>query len=223
MNKKYLYLLLLPGLLFQFIGAYFYFFNIFNPQTNQFIYTAVKLLLIAWPILYFVQYKDKQIQTIKRKKSIIIGALSGIFVIGIIYIFYILFLDYIQIFSPLILQKASDLNIINHYILFALFLSIIHSLIEEYYWRMFIFGGLTKITTLPLAYIISGIAFSAHHFLIISQFASTAPTIIATGVIAGAGMYWAWLYRTTHSIFGSWISHICADLIIMYIGYMLIF
>lgn len=224
MNRNLLYAIVIPALFFQTIGAFLYFNTFFEPHINQGIYTAIKLLLLVWPIFYFWKLHTPTTTQPNYKKTLTLGLGSGIFGIITFYIAFLFLKEQLIIFAPLITQKASELNILNYYILFAIFLSFAHSFLEEYFWRMFIFNGLQKITSLRASYIIHGLAFAAHHFIVIyfiSHYWSLA--FIGSLTIAGAGIFWAWLYNKTNTIIGSWISHICIDLILMYIGYILIF
>lgn len=224
MNKKSLYFIVIPALFFQTIGAFLYFNTFFEPHINQSIYTAIKLLLLLWPLLYFWKVHARNSNSPNYNQTFAWGLGSGILGIIIFYIAFLFLKEQLITFAPLITQKATELNILNYYILFAIFLSFAHSFLEEYFWRMFVFNGLQKITNLHASYIIHGLAFAAHHFIVIyfiSHYWSLA--LIGSLAITGAGIFWAWLYKKTNTIIGSWVSHICIDLILMYIGYILIF
>lgn len=100
---------------------------------------------------------------------------------------------------------------------------IINSLIEEFYWRYFVFNGLkTKFSYIPAA-IIGSIGFTLHHIIILSQYFSISFNIILGSIIGIAGFIWCMTLQKSNSIIGPWISHIIADLIIIIIGYRLIF
>jgi len=113
------------------------------------------------------------------------------------------------------------------YVLFAVFVSAIHSLLEEYYWRWFVFGQLARGCRLPLAIVVSSIAFAAHHVLVLGlYFGYSGPTwgltwLFALGVAIG-GAFWAWLYHASDSLAASWLSHACIDAAIFVIGYKMI-
>jgi membrane protease YdiL (CAAX protease family) len=104
----------------------------------------------------------------------------------------------------------------------AIFISLIHSLLEEYYWRWFVFGRLKRHLPLGAAIGISSLAFMAHHVFILAyyfpgQFWSIAVPF-SLGV-AGGGVAWAWLYHRYRSLYAPWISHLLADAAIMVVGY----
>jgi membrane protease YdiL (CAAX protease family) len=107
------------------------------------------------------------------------------------------------------------------FLLLALFYSTIHSLLEEYYWRWFVFWQLDRWCKLPLAIAISSVAFSAHHVLVLAHyFGCTSPlTWLFTAAVAIGGAFWAWFYRASGSIYAPWLSHAIVDATIFAIGY----
>src|SRR5262249_84918 len=82
------------------------------------------------------------------------------------------------------------------YLLLAGFLSVIHSLLEEYYWRWFVFGWLRRLIPRLAAMVLSSLAFMAHHVVILAVFFPgrfwTAALPLALAVAVG-GFVWAWL------------------------------
>jgi membrane protease YdiL (CAAX protease family) len=106
----------------------------------------------------------------------------------------------------------------------GLFYSAIHSLLEEYYWRWFVFGQLSRGCKLPLAIAISALAFTAHHVLVLAHyFGWTSPLtwLFVAGVAIG-GAAWAWLYHKSQSLWATWLSHALVDAAIFLVGYDLI-
>jgi membrane protease YdiL (CAAX protease family) len=112
------------------------------------------------------------------------------------------------------------------YLLLAVFLSVIHSLLEEYYWRWFVFSWLRRSIPRVAAMVLSSLAFMAHHVVILAVFfpgrfwTAAVPCALA---IAGGGFVWAWLYDRTNSIYAPWLSHLLIDAAIMGVGYDMLF
>jgi membrane protease YdiL (CAAX protease family) len=114
------------------------------------------------------------------------------------------------------------------FLVMAVFISAVHSLLEEYYWRWFVFGRLRHMIPVGAAAVVSGLAFMAHHVIVLavyfpghSQFFTTVlPFSLA---VAGGGVVWAWLYHQTGSIYAPWLSHTVIDLAIMAVGYDMLF
>jgi len=110
------------------------------------------------------------------------------------------------------------------FILLGVFYSAIHSLLEEYYWRWFVFGQLTRQVKLPMAIGVSSFGFAAHHVLVLGHyFTWVSPlTWLFTACIVVGGGTWAWLYARSGSLLPSWLSHALVDAAIFAIGYGLI-
>jgi len=110
------------------------------------------------------------------------------------------------------------------FVVLALFYSAIHSLLEEYYWRWFVFGQLRTDVRAITAVVASSFAFAAHHVLVLGHYfgwASPMTWLFTVGVIIG-GAAWAWLYHRSGSLFGPWLSHALVDAAIFAIGYQMI-
>jgi len=110
------------------------------------------------------------------------------------------------------------------YLLLAVFYSAIHSLLEEYYWRWFVFGQLSRFCRIPTAIAVSSIGFAAHHVLVLGlYFGYSGPaaffTLLFTVAIVIGGAFWAWLYAASKSLASSWLSHGLVDAAIFSIGY----
>ncbi|MDR2755613.1 MAG: CPBP family intramembrane metalloprotease [Planctomycetaceae bacterium] len=129
--------------------------------------------------------------------------------------------------SLAIVTKMNGLGIINERLFFLLgvFYSVIHSGLEEYYWRWFIFSRLRCDGSWFFAAVISSLGFTAHHILLLgTYFGYTSPFcwLGSLGVAVG-GLYWAWLYKRSDSIWGTWISHGFIDAAIFIIGFTVCF
>jgi len=110
------------------------------------------------------------------------------------------------------------------YLVLAAFYSLIHSFLEEYYWRWFVFGQLRNLIPWPAAIGVSSLAFMAHHVILLATYlgwSSPAAYLFSLGVAVG-GAYWAWLYHRSRSLYGPWLSHLLIDAAIFAIGYDLV-
>jgi membrane protease YdiL (CAAX protease family) len=106
----------------------------------------------------------------------------------------------------------------------AVFYALIHSGLEEYYWRWFVFGQLRRYSGISLAIIVSSFGFAAHHVLLLATFFGwTSPLtwIFSLGIAMG-GAVWAWLYQRSGSLYSVWCSHMLVDAGIFLIGFDLV-
>jgi membrane protease YdiL (CAAX protease family) len=112
------------------------------------------------------------------------------------------------------------------YLALATFLSVAHSLLEEYYWRWFVFGRLRNLMPAFAAAILSSIAFMGHHVVVLDVYLPnrfwTATVPLSLGIAAGGGV-WCWLFHKTGSVYSPWLSHMIVDAAIMAVGYELLF
>ncbi len=121
-------------------------------------------------------------------------------------------------------HKLQEVNMATpaRYAALAVFVVAAHSLLEEYYWRWFIFGGLRQFLPLLPATIVSSLAFMAHHVIVLyvylpGKFLTAAlPFSLA---IAVGGAVWAWLYERSGSLLSPWLSHLIVDAAIFAIGW----
>lgn len=117
--------------------------------------------------------------------------------------------------------KSFGVDTLLPYAALAVFYSLVHSLLEEYYWRWFVFGRLKNLTPLSAAVAISSIGFAAHHVLVLAKYFgwdSPATWLFSAGVAVG-GVVWAIIYQRSKSLLGPWLSHLLVDAAIFAIGW----
>ena len=63
-----------------------------------------------------------------------------------------------------------------------------------------------------------------HHVIVLREFFEEAPWLawLLSSAVAIGGVFWAWLYERTGSLFGPWLSHLLIDAGIFWIGYDLV-
>jgi len=107
------------------------------------------------------------------------------------------------------------------YLVLAVFYSLVHSFMEEYYWRWFVFGQLKRLISLWPAVVISSLAFMAHHVLLLAFYFGwfSAATVVFSLAVAVGGAVWAWLYHRSGSLYGPWLSHLLVDAAIFAVGF----
>lgn len=219
-DKKFFYFGVLPALAFQMVGAALYF--LWDSGFSQWIYTATKILLIVWPLFWLPSVR-KHFKSWKGSGGILTGLALGILQVSII-LLCLPFLD-LSILTSVVQEKASAFGILTppFFILFAIFFSLLHSLLEEYYWRWFVFRGLMlKMSWIP-ASILGSAAFAGHHYFVLSEFFSLPITVLFGTAVGVAGFIWCWVYKKYQSLLPSYISHIFVDAVIMLVGYSILF
>mgnify|MGYP002624006041 FL=1 len=151
----------------------------------------------------------------------------GLLVFGVMLALYFLILKGSPLFAStpaLIESKLKEFGLTGRaaFILFAVFVSLIHSILEEYYWRWFVFKGLREHTTFGKAVLWSSLAFMAHHVVVLYVYLPgyfwQAAVPFSLGIAVG-GAVWAWLYEKTGNIYAAWLSHAVIDAAIFVVGY----
>ncbi|MHB1425901.1 MAG: CPBP family intramembrane glutamic endopeptidase [Gemmataceae bacterium] len=108
------------------------------------------------------------------------------------------------------------------YAALALFIVAAHSLLEEYYWRWFVFGHLRRLMARTPAIALSSLAFMAHHVVVLYVYLPgkfwTAALPFSLAIAVG-GAVWAWLYERSGGIWSPWLSHLLVDAGIFVIGW----
>ena len=110
------------------------------------------------------------------------------------------------------------------YLALSAFYCFAHSLLEEYYWRWFVFGRLRRWCRVSHAAVISSVGFMAHHVVILALFLGwdSPLTYLGSLGVGVGGLYWAWLYCRTGSLYASWLSHLVVDAGIFAIGWQIL-
>ncbi len=107
----------------------------------------------------------------------------------------------------------------------GLFTAVVHSFLEEYYWRWFVFGELQRLWSTTSALVFSSLAFMSYHVILLWNFF---PEQIFTAVlpvslaIACGGVLWAWIYSWERSLFAVWVSHLLVDGALVFVEYQML-
>lgn len=222
--------LLVPACILPLIGALFYFVIFANAQSKvQLIYGLTKVFTLAWPLIALWVLGELNWPGVTscfrwNTGAILLGlGLGGLICLGMLGLMQTPVGEMVYNSSEAMKAKVHSMGIVHYYWAFALVISVIHSLLEEYYWRWFVFDQLTKCTSEWSAHLIAGLAFSAHHLVVTSQYFSTLWAWLFGLAVGVGGIFWSMLYRRTGSILPIWFSHILVDLGIFWIGWQVMF
>lgn len=102
--------------------------------------------------------------------------------------------------------------------------SLVHSFLEEYYWRWFAFGQLRRWVPLWPAIVVSALGFTGHHVVVLAGYFGglTWPTFLFSAGVTVGGAFWAWLYARSGSLLGPWLSHVLIDVAIFVVGWAMV-
>jgi uncharacterized protein len=191
------------------------------------IFNVVKVIQFAFPLVWVLAVQKGRVTLRPQHRGGVVAGLAfGAFVAAAMVALYLGVLrgsTLLNAASGEIVGKVRGfgLDAAWKYAALGIFYSLIHSLLEEYYWRWFVFGQLRRATILGPAITVSALGFMAHHVLVLGKFFGfTNPaTWLLSACIAVGGAVWAWLYDRTGSLLGPWLSHLLVDAAIFAIGY----
>ncbi|WP_018931559.1 CPBP family intramembrane glutamic endopeptidase [Gracilibacillus lacisalsi] len=191
---------------------------------NYLVKSICKLLLFLFiPYLYIrfiahLSFKDLFSSKMKYLKLPIILA-SGVSII-ILSLYWIIgsFFD----FSNVTVMLEDNMAVDKHNFLFvAIYIALVNSLLEEFFFRGFAFLALLKKTKRWVAYLFSAGTFALYHIAMMTDWFSIYLFILILFSLFVAGYLFNKLDEKADSILPSWIVHISANVSINLIGMML--
>jgi len=207
--------------------AYFVLADQFSAVVQQTTYTVSKTFQFLFPIIWVVcvQGWNPRYGYLPLKGTgwgLSFGALVAI-AMGWLYQAVLKSAPFFEAATGPIRDKIAGLSIDQAWIFLGVgvFYSLVHSFLEEYYWRWFVFGQLRKLVSVKSAIMVSSLGFMLHHVLVIGTYFGyfSLATWLFSLCVAIGGAVWAWLYQRSDSLLGPWLSHLLVDAAIFAIGY----
>ncbi len=187
-----------------------------------------KVTTVAFPLL-FVLYWERRRPRLSwpRRDGLVLGLGFGLAVAAGIFSLYFGWLRSSRLLGS---APAAAIAVLHNFgadqlpgfLLVASFITVGNSLLEEYYFRWFIFGRLRAFLSPAPAIVASALVFMAHHIILLSVYlpghfwSLTVP--LALCIAVGGGM-WSWLYARTGSLYAPWLSHAVIDAAIAVVGW----
>ena len=201
-----------------------------NESIQQFAYAIGKSIQFALPIVWVgLICRERLGWPVPTTRGLAGGFGFGLLVLVAMMLLYHHVLQPLGVFTSAAVEvraKVMGLGIssLPRYVAVAVFYSLCHSLLEEYYWRWFVFGRLRGLLSLWPAIGVSSLAFMMHHVILLATYfgwLSPWTYLLSLGVAVG-GIFWAWLYHRSGSLYGPWLSHLLIDAAIFVVGYDLV-
>lgn len=192
----------------------------------DYVYKALlKIVVFVIIPLLFVRYSKitsniQLLGNIKelRFRNIIPGLAVGIVSFIAIIISYFILGQFVD-FEAISAELTSKLAITpTNFIFVGIYITLVNSFIEEFFFRGYIFLNLyTKINSW-LAYIFSALLFSAYHMAIFQQWFNPIILTLCLVVLFAIALVFTHINRVEKTIINSWIAHMCANAAIILIG-----
>ena len=205
--KKTIYLLLILPVIIILILQQF---------TSSYYISSLYKLIFLTPLLFRLRsksFKESILQNFSKIKKI-----KSTILFGIIYVVfyggaYLVFSESIGNISG---DITTTLSITAQNIIFiGLYIIIFNSLLEEFFWRGFVFDELKNT---KYANILTGIAFSFHHVVFFYTWLSIPLILLSLLGLTIFAVMQNYLFLKTRNISNVWISHIFADVVQILIG-----
>ena len=193
---------------------------------NYFMKIPLKIIFfLALPMLFFVRNKeafaDFKNLFVFRKKGVLTALFLGLGVYAVIlggYFFSRNIIDYSNVTSSL----TSGMGITaENFIYVSLYISLMNSFLEEFFFRGYGFITLKKYTSRKVAYLFSSSLFAAYHIgMLVEMFHFGALLLLLFGLIVG-GCIFNYLNEWNDNIYPSWFVHMFANFAINTVGFIL--
>lgn len=190
------------------------------------LYPLSKVALLVVPVIYWCR-GGCSLSSLCRRAGIsrsrgVIGVLSGL-VFGAIIWGAWLFCFKGQLNGELIANKLTSLNLLEHYWSVAIFIALANSLLEEWFWRGFVYDQLNQHRFSPVALVaLSGLGFGLHHYFTLIVYFPLSVTLFFTFITMVAGGAWSLMRLKGVSLIDCYISHLVADFALLWIGWQLL-
>ena len=228
LNRRKMWAVLLPAMFLPGIAALGYFVWLGDSPLAQVLYGSVKVFTLVWPLIatLFILKRPIRINLKSYKehlRSVPLGLMVGVPILATIGLLMMTPIgDIVKEAAPMIQKKSDDLGVINHFILFGASISIFHSLIEEYYWRWFVYGNLREVVSIKMAHFLAAFTFTLHHVVVMMQFFELPWALFFSTCVGIGGFFWSLLYQRQKTLIGAWVSHALVDAALMSVGYYMI-
>lgn len=183
------------------------------------------VLFSVVPMGYFFLYKEERSRLKKlfvlRNLDLKEALLLGIGVFPVIILAYITLRNFINLSS---IRESLTTGIgvnADNFLLVAIYITLINSLLEEFFFRGFAFLILKENTGRFFAYIFSAFLFALYHVGMTSGWFHWSIYLLAMSGLFVGGCIFNYLNEKTESIYPSWLVHIFANLAINTVGFIL--
>ncbi|HEY8435965.1 MAG TPA: type II CAAX endopeptidase family protein [Haloplasmataceae bacterium] len=181
------------------------------------------LLFIGIPLSYmkFKRSRFKRPNLKPEPKKVLMALGLGVIVYFLIIGSYFLFRNWFD-FSNIAHALAGEGIHTKNFLYVALYISFINSLLEEFFFRVFVYYYMRQWATKWQAMFFSATVFSLYHIAIMNSWFTPILFILLIFSLFVAGLMFLWINDKTESFYSSWIIHMFANFSINTIGLILL-
>lgn len=180
------------------------------------------VFFLLLPMLFFGFFKDefKEFKAlfIFKGKGLLTSLLIGLVIYMIIVGGFLLTRSFID-FSSVTSNLTDEMGIsADNFLYVAVYISIMNSFLEEFFFRGFGFITLKKFFSLKFAYFFSPLFFAIYHVgMMLGMFHPAVLLLLLAGLVAG-GVIFNFLNHRFGNIYQSWFAHMFANFAINTVG-----
>ncbi|WP_058307381.1 CPBP family intramembrane glutamic endopeptidase [Gracilibacillus massiliensis] len=186
--------------------------------------SVIKLIIFLFIpfiyIRYFTNLSFKDIFTFQMK-NLKASSMLAVSVFIFILSTYLLIGDFFDLSNITVMLEENIGVDKRNFIFVAIYIALVNSLLEEFFFRGFAFLALLKLTTRKVAYLFSAGMFAIYHIAMMTDWFSISLFLLILVSLFVAGLLFNRLDEKTDSILPSWLVHVSANLSINLIGIML--
>ncbi|MBR4123591.1 MAG: CPBP family intramembrane metalloprotease [Clostridia bacterium] len=193
---------------------------------NYFVRIPIKMVFfLALPMLFFIKNKEafKEFKKlfVFKKSGILKAFLLGVGVYSVIVGGFLItrnIIDYSNVTSNL--TEGMGITADN-FLYVSIYISLMNSFLEEFFFRGFGFITLKKYTTRKVAYIFSSVLFAIYHVgMLVGMFGFGTLLLLLFGLIIG-GCIFNFLNELNDNVYSSWFVHMFANFAINTVAFIL--
>lgn len=183
------------------------------------------VFFLALPLLYFVIHREEwgAFRALFKpgRRGLAVSLLLGVILFSAILGLFFLTRNIID-FSGVTSSLTDGMGITaDNFVWVALYISVMNSLLEEFFFRGFGFMTLKQFADIRFAYLFSPILFAVYHVgMLVGMFHPAVLLLILVGLIIG-GLIFNALNDRFECIYPSWFVHMAANFAINTIGFIL--
>ena len=180
-------------------------------------------LFLLIPLGFAFLNKDISIKTLFKfkVKPFLFALLLGVGIYALILGAYFAVRPFYD-FSVIVDSLSSTTGVTKDNFLFvSLYISFVNSLLEEFFFRGFVFVNLKKGTNRITAYVVSSAAFSLYHVAMMIGWFNIGLFLLVLAGLGAGGIIFNYLNEKHQSVYTSWFVHMFANFAINTIGFIL--
>ncbi|MEM9947776.1 MAG: type II CAAX endopeptidase family protein [Cyanobacteria bacterium P01_D01_bin.36] len=193
---------------------------------GQIILALCQLWLLSVPVVWLCQVERGPFQVSKPKRvDFVMGGIVGLLMFFIILAAYELLLKHWIDSSSVqdVLAQVGGFTPVTFW-LGGIYFSFVNALIEEYFWRWFVFSRCEELLPTKAAVAVSALFFTLHHTIGLAAFAvGWRVVVVGSLAVFVAGVVWSVTYQQFRSVWGSYVSHAIADIALHIVAWQVFF